>query len=152
MSGHETQPWWSTAVFYQFYPQSFADSNGYGVGSLDGFTTRQRHLELLGIKAIWTHSVTVSPIADHSYDVADPRDIDPLFGRPAWKRVDEPDSTPGQVVSAPLRHRAARFELGPPEMSSTTSRKRCASGWDTAWMASTSMWPHGMAKPPGLPN
>ena len=76
----DSKPWWSRAVFYQVYPRSFADSNGDGVGDLDGLTARLAHLERLGVDAIWLNPVTVSPMADHGYDVADPRDIDPLFG------------------------------------------------------------------------
>jgi alpha-glucosidase len=74
------EPWWSSAVFYQVYPRSFVDSNGDGVGDLDGLTARLRHLQALGVDAIWLNPVTVSPMADHGYDVADPRDVDPLFG------------------------------------------------------------------------
>ncbi|WP_082939467.1 glycoside hydrolase family 13 protein [Mycobacterium sp. 852002-30065_SCH5024008] len=77
---NSSKPWWSSAVFYQVYPRSFADSNGDGVGDLDGLTARLDHLERLGVDAIWLNPVTVSPMADHGYDVADPRDIDPLFG------------------------------------------------------------------------
>ncbi len=73
-------PWWSRAVFYQVYPRSFRDSNGDGVGDLDGVIGRLDYLELLGIDAIWLNPVTVSPMADHGYDVSDPRDVDPLFG------------------------------------------------------------------------
>src|ERR1700756_2487527 len=73
-------PWWSRAVFYQVYPRSFADSNGDGVGDLDGVAAKLDYLELLGVDAIWLNPVTVSPMADHGYDVADPRDVDPLFG------------------------------------------------------------------------
>ncbi len=76
----DSKPWWSSAVFYQVYPRSFADSNGDGVGDLDGLTARLGHLEQLGVDAIWINPVTVSPMADHGYDVADPRDVDPLFG------------------------------------------------------------------------
>jgi alpha-glucosidase len=82
------EPWWSNAVFYQVYPRSFADSDGDGVGDLNGLTDRLGHLERLGIDAIWLNPVTVSPMADHGYDVADPRDIDPLFGgMPAIERL-----------------------------------------------------------------
>jgi alpha-glucosidase len=73
-------PWWSHAVFYQVYPRSFADSNGDGVGDLDGLVARLDYLKALGVDAIWINPVTVSPMADHGYDVADPRDVDPLFG------------------------------------------------------------------------
>ena len=80
--------WWSNAVFYQVYPRSFADSNGDGVGDIDGIVAHLDHLERLGIDAIWLSPVTVSPMADHGYDVADPRDIDPLFGgMPAIERL-----------------------------------------------------------------
>lgn len=80
MAGATDTPWWSNAVFYQVYPRSFADSNDDGVGDLDGLTARLGHLQELGVDAIWLNPVTVSPMADHGYDVADPRDIDPLFG------------------------------------------------------------------------
>lgn len=81
-------PWWSSAVFYQVYPRSFADSNGDGVGDIDGLVAHLDHLERLGVDAIWLSPVTVSPMADHGYDVADPRDIDPLFGgMPAIERL-----------------------------------------------------------------
>lgn len=72
--------WWSHAVFYQVYPRSFYDSNGDGVGDLDGVTAKLDYLRWLGVNAIWLNPVTVSPMADHGYDVADPRDVDPLFG------------------------------------------------------------------------
>src|SRR5947209_1429502 len=74
------EAWWSDAVFYQVYPRSFADSDGDGVGDLDGLAARLDYLGQLGVDAIWINPVTVSPMADHGYDVADPRDIDPLFG------------------------------------------------------------------------
>jgi alpha-glucosidase len=78
--GAVTNDWWAHAVFYQVYPRSFADSNADGVGDLDGVTQRLDYLQQLGIDAIWLNPVTVSPMADHGYDVSDPRDIDPLFG------------------------------------------------------------------------
>ncbi|KAA0083694.1 glycoside hydrolase family 13 protein [Mycolicibacterium sp. P9-64] len=72
--------WWSRAVFYQVYPRSFRDSDGDGVGDLDGVTAGLDYLNDLGVDALWLNPVMVSPMADHGYDVADPRDIDPLFG------------------------------------------------------------------------
>jgi alpha-glucosidase len=73
-------PWWQNAVFYQVYPRSFADSDSDGVGDLGGVVGRLDHLERLGVDAIWLNPVMVSPMADHGYDVSDPRDVDPLFG------------------------------------------------------------------------
>ena len=72
--------WWRNAVVYQIYPRSFADSNGDGVGDLGGVISKLGYLELLGVDAIWLSPVMRSPMADHGYDVSDPRDIDPLFG------------------------------------------------------------------------
>ncbi|MFT4199291.1 glycoside hydrolase family 13 protein [Gordonia sp. (in: high G+C Gram-positive bacteria)] len=72
--------WWRNAVVYQIYPRSFADSDGDGVGDLGGIIDKIGHLELLGVDAIWLSPVMRSPMADHGYDVSDPRDIDPLFG------------------------------------------------------------------------
>ncbi|WP_438804367.1 glycoside hydrolase family 13 protein [Nocardia noduli] len=76
----DAQPWWRSAVFYQVYPRSFADSDGDGVGDLGGIREKLGYLELLGVDALWICPVMRSPMADGGYDVADPRDIDPLFG------------------------------------------------------------------------
>ncbi|WP_067538984.1 glycoside hydrolase family 13 protein [Nocardia crassostreae] len=73
-------PWWRSAVFYQVYPRSFADSDGDGVGDLGGLREKLGYLELLGVDALWICPVMRSPMADGGYDVSDPRDIDPLFG------------------------------------------------------------------------
>lgn len=75
-----SSPWWSDALFYQVYPRSFRDSDGDGVGDLDGVTAGLGYLEALGVDAIWLNPVMVSPMADNGYDVSDPRDVDPLFG------------------------------------------------------------------------
>ena len=72
--------WWKSAIFYQIYPRSFSDLNGDGVGDLAGVIDKLGYLELLGIDAIWLSPIMRSPMADHGYDVSDPRDIDPLFG------------------------------------------------------------------------
>jgi alpha-glucosidase len=72
--------WWRDAVFYQIYIRSFADSNGDGVGDLEGIRSRLDHLAALGVDALWITPFYPSPMADHGYDVADPRDVDPSFG------------------------------------------------------------------------
>jgi len=72
--------WWRTAVIYQIYPRSFADSNGDGVGDLNGITERLDALVSLGIDAIWLSPFYRSPQADAGYDVSDYCDVDPLFG------------------------------------------------------------------------
>ncbi|NKY07124.1 glycoside hydrolase family 13 protein, partial [Cellulomonas hominis] len=73
-------PWWRDAVIYQVYPRSFADGNGDGIGDLPGVTARLDHLAALGVDAVWLSPFYRSPQADAGYDVADYRDVDPLFG------------------------------------------------------------------------
>jgi alpha-glucosidase len=72
--------WWSDAVVYQIYVRSFSDANGDGVGDLDGIRARLGYLELLGVDALWLTPFYTSPMADHGFDVADPRNVDPVFG------------------------------------------------------------------------
>ena len=75
-----TAPWWRSAVIYQIYPRSFADSNGDGVGDLGGIITKMPYLASLGVDALWLSPVFASPQVDHGYDISDYRAIDPLFG------------------------------------------------------------------------
>ncbi|WP_235737848.1 glycoside hydrolase family 13 protein [Nocardioides alcanivorans] len=72
--------WWRDAVIYQIYPRSFADANGDGVGDLPGVTARLEHVAALGVDAIWLSPFYRSPMADAGYDVADYREVDPVFG------------------------------------------------------------------------
>ncbi|MFJ3408081.1 glycoside hydrolase family 13 protein [Promicromonospora sp. NPDC090134] len=72
--------WWRDAVIYQVYPRSFADGNGDGTGDLPGVTAKLDHLAQLGVDAVWLSPFYRSPQKDAGYDVADYRDIDPLFG------------------------------------------------------------------------
>ncbi|GAA2706047.1 glycoside hydrolase family 13 protein [Micromonospora olivasterospora] len=72
--------WWRSAVVYQVYVRSFADSNGDGVGDLPGIRERLPYLRDLGVDALWLTPFYTSPMVDGGYDVADYRDIDPMFG------------------------------------------------------------------------
>ncbi|MGQ4437483.1 MULTISPECIES: glycoside hydrolase family 13 protein [unclassified Streptomyces] len=72
--------WWRHAVIYQVYPRSFADSNGDGMGDLEGVRARLPYLRDLGIDAVWLSPFYASPQADAGYDVADYRAVDPMFG------------------------------------------------------------------------
>jgi alpha-glucosidase len=72
--------WWKSAVFYQIYPRSFADSNGDGIGDLAGITERVPYIASLGVDALWISPIFTSPMHDFGYDVADYCDIDPVFG------------------------------------------------------------------------
>jgi len=75
--------WWRSAVIYQVYPRSFADSDGDGVGDLRGAVARLDHLADLGVDAIWLSPIYRSPQADNGYDISDYEEVDPLFGSSA---------------------------------------------------------------------
>jgi alpha-glucosidase len=79
-SAYSPAPWWASAVFYQVYPRSFVDGNGDGTGDLIGLRERLGYLAELGVDAIWLSPFYRSPMADGGYDVADPCDVDPMFG------------------------------------------------------------------------
>ena len=78
--GSNDRPWWSDAVVYQVYVRSFADSNGDGVGDLEGIVDRLPYLAALGVDALWLCPCFPSPQMDHGYDVADYFDIEPAYG------------------------------------------------------------------------
>ena len=72
--------WWQDAVIYQIYPRSFYDSNGDGIGDLQGIIKKLDYLKELGVGAIWLSPVYRSPQDDNGYDISDYQDIDPIFG------------------------------------------------------------------------
>jgi maltose alpha-D-glucosyltransferase/alpha-amylase len=75
-----TPAWLSDAVLYQVYPQSFADSNGDGIGDLDGIAEHLDYLAWLGVTAVWLNPCFTSPMRDAGYDVADYLTIAPRYG------------------------------------------------------------------------
>jgi alpha-glucosidase len=72
--------WWHSAAVYQVYPRSFFDGNGDSLGDLVGVQSKLPYLKKLGINAIWLSPFYPSPQRDSGYDVADQRDVDPMYG------------------------------------------------------------------------
>jgi alpha-glucosidase len=72
--------WWRGATLYQIYPRSFFDSNGDGIGDLNGVTARLDYVQSLGVDGIWLSPFFASPMRDFGYDVSDHLAVDPMFG------------------------------------------------------------------------
>lgn len=73
--------WWKNKIAYQIYPRSFCDSNGDGIGDINGITSKLDYLKDLGIDIIWICPVYRSPMDDGGYDISDYYDVDPIFGK-----------------------------------------------------------------------
>jgi alpha-glucosidase len=73
--------WWRGAAIYQVYPRSYQDSNGDGIGDLQGITQRLPYIASLGVDAVWISPFFTSPMKDFGYDVSNYCDIDPMFGK-----------------------------------------------------------------------
>lgn len=80
-SAAQPAPWWKGAVIYEIYPRSFQDTNGDGVGDLNGITARLDYIKSLGVDAIWLTPIYPSPLVDFGYDISDYTAIDPQYGR-----------------------------------------------------------------------
>ena len=72
--------WWQKTIAYEIYVKSFKDSDGDGIGDLNGITSELDHLKSLGVGAVWLTPCYVSPQADNGYDIADYYNIDPTYG------------------------------------------------------------------------
>ena len=79
-SSASLENWWKNAVIYEIYPRSFQDSNGDGIGDLNGITSRLDYLQKLGVEAIWLSPIYPSPQVDFGYDISDYEGIDPQYG------------------------------------------------------------------------
>ena len=73
-------PWWKHALIYEIYPRSFQDSNGDGIGDLNGITARLPYLRALGVDAVWITPMYPSPQVDFGYDISDYENVDPQYG------------------------------------------------------------------------
>jgi oligo-1,6-glucosidase len=83
-----TKQWWKEAVIYQIYPRSFKDSNGDGIGDINGIISKLDYLKELGIDVIWLSPVYQSPNDDNGYDISDYREIMDEFGTMAdWENL-----------------------------------------------------------------
>ena len=74
------EKWWKSSVVYQIYPRSFCDSNGDGIGDINGIRSKLWYLRELGIDVIWLSPVYASPNADNGYDISDYYGISPEYG------------------------------------------------------------------------
>jgi len=72
--------WWKKSVVYQIYPRSFCDSNGDGIGDINGITFKLDYIKKLGADIIWISPIYQSPMFDNGYDISDYTDINPEFG------------------------------------------------------------------------
>jgi oligo-1,6-glucosidase len=79
-NNRQDEVWWKEGVIYQIYPRSFKDSDGDGVGDLQGVIEKLDYLESLGISMVWMNPIYSSPNADNGYDISDYRDIMEEFG------------------------------------------------------------------------
>ncbi|OAD59185.1 Maltase 2 [Eufriesea mexicana] len=80
VSADVNSTWWKNAVVYQIYPRSFKDSNGDGIGDLNGISSKLEHIADIGANALWLSPIYKSPQVDFGYDIANYTDVDPDYG------------------------------------------------------------------------
>ena len=74
------EKWWQKEVVYQIYPKSFKDSNGDGIGDLQGIIEKLDYFSDLGVTSLWLCPIYASPMDDNGYDISDYYAINPMFG------------------------------------------------------------------------
>ncbi|XP_032685973.1 alpha-glucosidase-like [Odontomachus brunneus] len=74
------EKWWQSMSLYQIYPRSFKDSDGDGVGDVNGIESKLPHLVASGVEAFWLSPIYPSPMVDFGYDISDFTDVDPIYG------------------------------------------------------------------------
>ena len=107
------RPWWQDGVIYQIYPRSYADSNGDGIGDLEGIRSKLDYLEWLGVDGLWLNPINPSPNKDWGYDVSDYRDVHPDLGDMADARAAGRGSGRARDPH-PARHRPEPLERPAP--------------------------------------
>lgn len=76
----EQQAWWKESVVYQIYPRSFKDSNGDGIGDIQGIIEKLDYLKFLGVDVLWLSPIHQSPNDDNGYDISNYQEIMTEFG------------------------------------------------------------------------
>ena len=93
-STHPCPQWLSNAIFYEIYPQSFADSNGDGIGDIPGITAKLDYITDLGCNAIWLNPCFDSPFKDAGYDVRDYKKVAPATApTTTWRPCSQPPTS-----------------------------------------------------------
>jgi alpha-glucosidase len=119
--------WWKHAVIYEIYPRSFQDSNGDGIGDLNGITQRLDYLQALGVDAIWISPMYPSPQVDFGYDISDYENVDPQYGtlKDFDRLVEEAKKRNIRVVlDMVLNHTSDKHKWFMESASSRTNAKR----------------------------
>jgi alpha-glucosidase len=127
-SSDSTQhPWWKNAVIYEIYPRSFQDSNGDGIGDLNGIASRLDYLKSLGVDAIWLTPIYPSPQIDFGYDISDYNNIDPQYGTLGdfdHLQSDAKGGNIGVIMDLVLNHTSDKHPWFMESRSSRTNPKR----------------------------
>jgi alpha-glucosidase len=142
-SPQTSDPWWKHALVYEIYPRSFQDSNGDGVGDLNGITSRLDYLKDLGVDAIWLSPIYPSPQVDFGYDISDYEQVDPQYGTLAnFDRLEAESQKRGIriIMDMVMNHTSDKHPWFIGSASSKTNPKR-------DWY----VWRDGTAPGPGHP-